>query len=459
MFVSSMSGMQSCELGHSHYQHPKRSSEHFDANLDNFSALTIFTTLKAIEAAPELVERLDALNECSLFRASDFKDPLSSRAFHALERLENEELSKLSQLVRQYLEKDPGVVPTLTDLPSEPDESIFSLSTISTDLLSADFLNTNLNEGESLAQWSEQAKPASASDVETEPAQSQTNRQKQGHTPAPPTVLPRSAKLRGITIVIFMTVWLGILVSIFVGSFLPPDYTKLPSRFEEVFYTPLQSAIVTDYAKSKREQYEFTVESREPLGIRHLQAYKKESVKGSGALHWARTALFMERLGGNISIALNENGTKAHVEVAKPQIFATSRDGENISNLIRLPWPNQLVAMDEVSSRQWIQNEEDRETKLYDFCFSRCKSINPADLSPAEFAKRIHEYLDQVGSLTGEHPKNYSGPEYLLELVIQDRSLSNEQIKVLEQISRELAAAYAEKRQRLKIIVPVKYGF
>lgn len=361
MFVSSMSGMQSCELGHSNYQHPKRTSEHFDATLDNFSALTIFTTLKAIAADPRLVDRLDALNECSLFRASDFNDPLASKAFHLLERHKNEELGKLSRLIRQYLEREPGEVPALTDLPSEPDEYIFSLGMISADLLSADFLNAKQSDSEDFVQEliQQEREPAKSVQDEAEPGQ----KLKQAKSGSP---------LVKILLLYFIGCYLFGIGSC-VGRIVPPDRTD--------------------------------------------------------------------------------------VEIAQPQIFAVTRDGVNIANVMDLQGRNHLVVVNKASNEQLCQEKEAKGSMVSPSGFSLCKRVDPAYLTPSEFDRKIRQYLDQARSPNIAASKTIVDPSYLLELVIPDHSLSNEQIKVLEQISKELASAYAEKRQLLKVIVPVKFEY
>lgn len=318
MFVPAMSGMQSCELGHRNYQHPKRTSAHFDANLDNFSALTIYVTLKVIEADPRLVDRLDALNECSLFRSSDFNDPLASRAFNVLERHKNEELGKLSRLIRQYLDKDPSAVPALADLPSEPDEYIFSLSTISADLLSADFLDAEA--GDEI----QQPETSDATIDEQDRAGSPRERWSPSYTRSALSQTKANTlanDLQGAFLCVFVLTWSTMMVSLVLLPFLPADRSALPSQFQDVFTTPFESVTVVDYSKSKdsRKAYEFTVESNRPLKIRNEKDYKRKSVNGVGNLSWARTALFMERSLGNVSILLDKSGTRAHVDLSKPQ--------------------------------------------------------------------------------------------------------------------------------------------
>ena len=472
MFVPSMSGMQSCELGHRNYQHPKRTSAHFDANLDNFSALTIFVTLKAIEADPRLVERLDALNECSLFRAGDFNDPLASKAFHLLERHKNEELGKLSRLIRQYLDTDPCAVPALADLPSEPDEYIFSLSTISADLLSPDFLDADAADENSLAEVIQEAKAATEE-------QDNAEREKTSQVPHRAPLYAREGPVQsktgtaslpenlfGAFVCVFFFTWFTMLGSFIFSSFLPADRSQLPAEFQEVFTTPFASVKVIDYSHPKRKGPEFTVESEKPLAIRCEARYRRKEVNGVANLPWVRTALFRERTGGNISILLDSKGIKAHVDIANQNLFAVTRDGINIQKVMKLGSPSYAIAVDGGAGDQVFRDEESRGLTVNHAGVSLCKLIDPTALTPAAFEAEIRSYIRQL-QLAPVDPAVYVGPAWNLTLVIPDRTLSNEQIKVLERISEELKAAAPDKVRPtehehhiwLQVILPVKIEY
>ena len=77
MFVPSLRGRRSSELGHINYQHPQRSPEDYDERLDNFSALVIYTALMALSLEPGLWKRFDT-GENMLFTAQDFRAPTKS---------------------------------------------------------------------------------------------------------------------------------------------------------------------------------------------------------------------------------------------------------------------------------------------------------------------------------------------------------------------------------------------
>ena len=49
-----MEGWTASEVGHQHYQHPKREAQHFDEKLDRFSSLVIYLSLLALAEQPGL---------------------------------------------------------------------------------------------------------------------------------------------------------------------------------------------------------------------------------------------------------------------------------------------------------------------------------------------------------------------------------------------------------------------
>ena len=54
MFLPQFRGERSAELGHRHYQHPQRTAEDYDENIDNFPSLVIYLSLLAVVADPAL---------------------------------------------------------------------------------------------------------------------------------------------------------------------------------------------------------------------------------------------------------------------------------------------------------------------------------------------------------------------------------------------------------------------
>ncbi|HLK54971.1 MAG TPA: SUMF1/EgtB/PvdO family nonheme iron enzyme [Chthonomonadaceae bacterium] len=77
MFVPGLRGRLSLELGHVHYQHPQRSAAEYDETLDNFSALVIYLSLRAVAAEPSLWATFYS-GENLLFVAADYRRPSMS---------------------------------------------------------------------------------------------------------------------------------------------------------------------------------------------------------------------------------------------------------------------------------------------------------------------------------------------------------------------------------------------
>jgi hypothetical protein len=79
MFVPALAGRKPTESGHLHYQHPKRGSQGFGPRLDRFSGWVIALGLAAIAHEPTLVDKNPDSKESILFRAEDYKAPVTSK--------------------------------------------------------------------------------------------------------------------------------------------------------------------------------------------------------------------------------------------------------------------------------------------------------------------------------------------------------------------------------------------
>lgn len=81
MFVEDLRSLGSAELGHRNFQHPKRSSNTWDATLDRFSFISIDLALRALADHPELWVKTQSGGDSILFKANDFSDPSRSTIF------------------------------------------------------------------------------------------------------------------------------------------------------------------------------------------------------------------------------------------------------------------------------------------------------------------------------------------------------------------------------------------
>ena len=111
-FVPALTGRKAAELGHSHYQHPKRSEDFFDAGLDRFSSLVIYLSLLAIAERPTLWKTFH--DENLIFTKRDFTDPARSRLFQALDAMGGT-VAKLARTLKQACLDDPSRSPRLSD--------------------------------------------------------------------------------------------------------------------------------------------------------------------------------------------------------------------------------------------------------------------------------------------------------------------------------------------------------
>ena len=83
MYVPALHGTNCAELGHANYQHPQRTGANYDHHLDNFSALVIYTSLRALAVEPDLWQEFHT-GENLIFSAADFKNPSHSDVFQRL---------------------------------------------------------------------------------------------------------------------------------------------------------------------------------------------------------------------------------------------------------------------------------------------------------------------------------------------------------------------------------------
>lgn len=118
MIVPDVIGLSSREIGHRHYQHPTRRTEHaislknFD-RIDNFSSHVIAVSLLALSLDPTLWAQTKAGDENLLFRDVDYAEPDKSASLQLLIKHGNPQVRNLGQVmveavrVESYLEVKP----------------------------------------------------------------------------------------------------------------------------------------------------------------------------------------------------------------------------------------------------------------------------------------------------------------------------------------------------------------
>lgn len=113
IFVTKMTGWSASEVGHQHYQHPRRTANHFNEKLDNFSSLVIYLSLISLAERPSLWQ--EHHDENLLFTKQDFNAPASSQLFNKIREL-GPEHSKLADVLANAATGSPHDVPSILDL-------------------------------------------------------------------------------------------------------------------------------------------------------------------------------------------------------------------------------------------------------------------------------------------------------------------------------------------------------
>ena len=126
IYVPSLAGRDSLELGHRNYQHPARAPHHFDLWLDHFPSWVIFTSIYCLSLDGTLCKKLGLSvdDECLLFKYSDFADPLHSQTFFILENHSSSEIRLAARQLRALLRMPISDVPSLIENGQLIDDSL-----------------------------------------------------------------------------------------------------------------------------------------------------------------------------------------------------------------------------------------------------------------------------------------------------------------------------------------------
>ena len=112
IFLPRFQGEDSPELGHEHYQHPKRSTPDYYAEIDNFPSLVVYLSLLALNADPQLWDRFYNQNNM-LFTRDDFADPGNSDCFKALKSSPDTNVAGLADVLEELCDRPVDQVPDL----------------------------------------------------------------------------------------------------------------------------------------------------------------------------------------------------------------------------------------------------------------------------------------------------------------------------------------------------------
>jgi hypothetical protein len=103
------------ELGHANFQHPRRTSDFYNEDLDNFAALVIHTSLLALATDAALFKDFYT-GDNLLMLSSDFKNPLQSKVIKRFKENSNDTVKKLGELLERSCLADVSKVPIYEDV-------------------------------------------------------------------------------------------------------------------------------------------------------------------------------------------------------------------------------------------------------------------------------------------------------------------------------------------------------
>ncbi len=108
------------ELGHINFQHPRRTADFYQEDLDNFSALVVYTSIRAIASDPELFQKFYTVDNLIL-SSSDYKNPLNSPVFARLKQNKDLGVQQLAKLLEKCCVGPVECVPDFNNVMSTLD--------------------------------------------------------------------------------------------------------------------------------------------------------------------------------------------------------------------------------------------------------------------------------------------------------------------------------------------------
>jgi len=109
MYTPAFKG-RSPEMGHANFQHPRRTPEFYNEQLDNFASLIIYTTFLAYAAEPDLFNKFFT-GDNLLFLSGDYRNPQSSEAIKRLKESTDQKVKDLATLIEKVCLMDVSRVP------------------------------------------------------------------------------------------------------------------------------------------------------------------------------------------------------------------------------------------------------------------------------------------------------------------------------------------------------------
>ena len=115
IYLPDFLGERSPELGHQHYQHPKRTDDDYNEHVDNFPALVIYVSLLALSVDPGLWQRFYNQDNLILTR-EDYADPAGSDCFRALKGSPDATVRHLADYLERCCSMPVDQVPDLESI-------------------------------------------------------------------------------------------------------------------------------------------------------------------------------------------------------------------------------------------------------------------------------------------------------------------------------------------------------
>ena len=112
IFLPQFKGQDSPELGHKHYQHPRRSTQDYHAGIDNFPSLVVYLSLLTLGSDRQLWDRFYNQDNL-LFTQGDFAVPGNSDCFKALKSSPDPNVAGLAAVLEELCSRPVDQVPDL----------------------------------------------------------------------------------------------------------------------------------------------------------------------------------------------------------------------------------------------------------------------------------------------------------------------------------------------------------
>lgn len=106
---------KSPELGHANFQHPRRTPDFYNEQVDNFSAIVIYLSLLAVADDPPIFEKFYAADNL-LMTSADYRNPKDSEVIKVLKEHRNEEVKALAVLLEKCCLIDVSKVPEFSEV-------------------------------------------------------------------------------------------------------------------------------------------------------------------------------------------------------------------------------------------------------------------------------------------------------------------------------------------------------